>query len=94
MTKTAITVVQSHSLGQITLRITLRAAGYNGDSIAIQGSTTLSTVDARSLAESLVAFAEAADAKVAKKTAEEDRRKKWRDREIAAGRMKIMSWRG
>lgn len=88
-----ITITKSYSDGKVTVRVTLRIRGYNEESINMQGNTTLSTVEARSLATSLVAFAAAADAKVAKKAAEEDRRKKWRDREIAAGRMKIMSWR-
>lgn len=41
------------------------------------------------MARALVEEADRADAKVAAKKASEDRRQKWRDREVAAGRLKI-----
>ena len=57
----------------------------------LKGRADISTADARILAASLIAIADEADAKVAKAQAAEARRQKWRDREVAAGRIKIMS---
>ena len=80
-----INVKKSYRDGHVALGITL-----NDRSVKVAGSTDLSTSQARDLARSLIAEADRADAKVAAKSAKEDRRKKWRDREVAAGRIKIM----
>ena len=80
-----ISVKKSYRDGHVALNVTL-----NDRSVKVIGSTDLSAAQARELAESLIAEADRADAKVAAKAAKEDRRKKWRDREIAAGRIKIM----
>lgn len=78
----------------IELAIELRCGGYSADATAkIAARTTISTDEARALAEMLIQLADAADAKAAAKAAREERREKWREREIAAGRMKVMSAR-
>ena len=72
------------------MRVALQS-GWYGDHIKLEGTTDLTSAEARDLAASLVAEADRADAKVAAKTASDERRKKWRDREVAAGRLKIVS---
>jgi hypothetical protein len=51
----------------------------------------LTIEDARQLAASIIAAADAADAKLNKKKSESARKAKWRAREIAAGRMVVMT---
>ncbi len=52
----------------------------------------ISTTEARALAAALIAEADRADERAKKKADEETRRKAWRDREKAAGRMVEISW--
>lgn len=87
---TAVTVKASYRDGCVGIGIKLRCNGY-GDSARIEGSATITTEQARSLAQSLIAAADKEDAKTIAKAAAKDRRKKWRDREVAAGRMVSMS---
>lgn len=83
---------KSYKDGHVALAIRLRSGGW-GDSVKIEGSAELTSEQARALAHSLTELADASDAKVAAKAASEDRRRKWRYREIAAGRMVQMSAR-
>jgi hypothetical protein len=85
------TVTKSNKAGHIGLRVAMRAGGWTGASIAVQASANLSTTDARELAAALIRQADAEDAKVEKKQAHEVRRRKWKDREIAAGRIRILT---
>lgn len=59
--------------------------------IKIDGGSDLSTQQARDLAAALIEEADRSDARVEAKKASEDRRRKWRDREVAAGRMKVFN---
>ena len=86
----AITTKKSHKDGHVTVRLSLKSRGWPGDSIKVEGETDLSSAEARELAKSLIEEADRADAKVAAKAASDERRKKWRDREIAAGRLKVI----
>lgn len=86
---TAISVKKSYKEGNVAVRVSLRARGWQSDSIKVEGTTDLSSAQARELAKSLLAEADRADAKVEAKAASEARRKKWRDREVAAGRLKV-----
>lgn len=79
------TVKKSYRGGHVGLRFSVKA-----NYIKIEGGSDLSTEQARDLARILVDESDRADARVAAKKASEDRRQKWRDREIAAGRIKIM----
>lgn len=83
-------IKKSYRDGHVGLRFSVKASGWHGDSIRIDGGSDLSTAAARDLATALVEEANRADAKVAAQKASEERRHKWREREIAAGRMKIM----
>lgn len=87
---TQIGVKRSYKDGHVSVRINLKANGWKSDSINVQGGTDLTSAQARELAKSLLAEADRVDAKVAAKAASEARRKKWRDREVAAGRLKIV----
>lgn len=90
MSKQPFSVAKSYTDGRVTVRGTFKASGY-GASVKIECGQDITTEAARQLAGALVEAADLADAKVAKKTAEDVRRKEWRDREIAAGRMKIFT---
>lgn len=83
----AISAKKSYKDGHVSVRVSLKG-GY---SLKAEGTTELTSDQARELAKALLAEADRADAKVASKEASDARRKKWRDREIAAGRMKIIS---
>ena len=85
-----VAVKKSYKDGHVSLHVSLRAHGWKSDSIKIDGSTDLSSNQARELARALLAEADRADAKVEAKAASEARRKKWRDREVAAGRLKVI----
>lgn len=86
-------VKKSFRDGHVGLRFSVKASGWHGDNIRIDGGADLSTIDARSLAAALISEADRADAKVATKKASTERRQKWREREIAAGRLKIVTLR-
>lgn len=88
-----ITVHRSFSDGNVSISIRLRASNYGDASIKIEANTDLTTAQARTLAQELTAAADQADAKVAAKAAAAERRQKWRDREVASGRMKVLSAR-
>lgn len=82
-----LSVRKSYKDGCIALRISLKG-GYT---LKVDGSADLPTADARELAKAMIEECDKVDARVAAKAASEDRRRKWRDREVAAGRIKIMS---
>ena len=86
-----ITVKKAYKDGHIGVSVAMKASGWGPDRVKIEGSTDLTTAQARQLARALVEAADEADAKVARKAASEERRQKWRDREVAAGRLKIIS---
>ena len=87
---TQLSVKKSYKDGHVSVRVVLKAHGWKSDSLKIEGSTDLTSEQARELAKLLVAEADRTEAKVAAKAASEARRKKWRDREVAAGRLKIV----
>lgn len=84
------TVAKACESGRVRIRTRLRAGGF-GSSISVQGAADISTADARAFAADLIRQADEEDARVAKKQATEERRRKWREREIAAGRLRVMS---
>jgi hypothetical protein len=63
-----------------------------GESVKVEAKVSVSTEKARQIAAELISLAVEIDAKIAKEKAAEERRQKWREREIAAGRMKSMSF--
>ncbi len=85
-------VVKSYKDGHVGLRASMKGDG-RGDSIKMDAGTDLSSIRARDLAQALIEEANRADAKVATKKASDERRQKYRDREVAAGRMKIIQFR-
>ena len=62
-------------------------------SIKSKVSIHLTSIEARTLATDLVYFADQIDAKAAQEREAEARRAKWREREIASGRMKAVQWK-
>lgn len=90
MTRSSITAKRSSSEGQVALVIDLKASGWPGSiSARIKANAEVTSYQARELAAQLIALADEADAKTADRKAREERRKKWCDREIAAGRMVV-----
>src|SRR5688500_10240970 len=85
-----VTAKKSFRDGHVALGIALKARDWDSDSIRINASTDLTVGQARALARTLVLFADEAEAKVKRKAAKEASRRKWREREIAAGRMVLM----
>ena len=81
-------VKRSYKDSHVAVRVSMRA-GYHGDSARIDGATDISAAQARELATALTQEADRAEARAAAKKASEDRRQKWREREIAAGRLKV-----
>lgn len=77
--------------GCVAISVRMKSS-WIGDHIKLEGTTDLTAAQARDLAQSLHALADDADAKVAAKAAKAASRKKWQDREVAAGRMKIISF--
>lgn len=86
-----VAVKRSYKAGHVGLKVSLKSDGWRSDSIKVDGSADLSTDEARDLAAALIEAADREDEKAAKKAASEVRRRKWREREIAAGRMVMIS---
>lgn len=86
-----IVAKKSYRDGYVAIGVVLKCSGF-GDSAKITGVTDLTTEQARDLAQSIIRLADQADAKIAAKSTETDRRQKWYDREVAAGRMVV--WGG
>lgn len=92
MAKTPFTVTKGDRDGRVGIRCALRGSGaYSQADIQMQATTSLTTTEARELAAALIQQADAEDAKLLKKEQAEERRRKWHNREIAAGRMKVFS---
>ena len=81
----SLTAIRSYHAKCVAVRVHLRP-GY----ARIDATTNLTTDEARMFAKRLVELADLEDAAQAKKDASEERRKRWREREIAAGRMIVM----
>ena len=80
---------KSHREGCVGFSIKLKCNGW-GASARIEASEDITIAQARALAASLMALADAAEANVAAKASSEERRRKWREREISAGRMVVV----
>lgn len=83
-------VVKSYRDGCVSVSVNLSASGY-GPSVKVQCRAQISTIEARELAAELIAKADAEEAKQEKLLQTKERHDKWREREIAAGRIKVMS---
>lgn len=94
MTDKPILAKRSHRDGHIEVQMELSVRSFGGGCIRMKADTDISTESARQLAADIIRLSDEADAKIAKKKAAEERRQKWRDREIAAGRMRVVSLRG
>ncbi|CAH2606489.1 conserved protein of unknown function (plasmid) [Rhodovastum atsumiense] len=92
-TTAPVVAKKSFKDGHVAVGVQLRCRGFGNDSAKIDASTDLTTDQARALARSLVELAEQAEAKVAAKAAADERRRKCRDREVAAGRMVVIGGR-
>ena len=84
---TPISVKKAYKEGCVSISMKLSVRGYGYDHAKIEGSTNLTTAQARALAQELTALADREDGKVAEKAEKKRRRAAWMDREVAAGRM-------
>jgi hypothetical protein len=87
---TSISAIKSYKNGHVSVRVNLKSMGYYSDRVTVQGRTDMSSAEARDLAKALILEADRADAKVSAKVASDARRKKWRDREVSAGRLVLI----
>lgn len=92
MDKLPISVKRSYKDGCVSVSMALKASNI-GSHLRVEGSTDLTIDQARVLAHGLIFEADKADDKVKAKAASDERRQKYREREIAAGRLKVMSLR-
>ncbi len=81
---------KSYKDGHVSVAVKLKARGWNSDTIKTEGSTDITSAQARELGLALMQCADQADAKVDAKAKKEEGRRKYREREIAAGRMIVM----
>lgn len=83
---------KAYNNGYVSVGFNLKCrAWHNGCANAkIDGRTDITTIEARELASALIQCADEADAKVTKKAKHDENRKKYREREIAAGRMIVI----
>jgi hypothetical protein len=84
---------KSYKDGHVSVGVRLKSRGWHTGhaSIRLEGSADITSAQARELATALTLCADKADAKVAAKRKHEENRKKWREREVAAGRMIVMN---
>ena len=88
--KPPFTVKRAFRDASVRVAANLRVSD-RGEACAIEAAADISSIEARDLAAALIAAADRVDEVAAKKTSAEARRQAWRDREVAAGRMQIMS---
>lgn len=88
-----VAVRKSNSIDHIAISIRLACRDWRSGHAKIEAGTAITTEHARDLARELIALADSADARKAAKATSEARRRKWRDREIAAGRMIVLGAR-
>lgn len=81
---------KSYKEGHVAIRVTLKSGGWRGDAVKVEGGTDMPVNQARELARSIIELCDQADAKSAAKAASDERRRKYREREIAAGRMVVL----
>jgi ribosome-associated translation inhibitor RaiA len=91
MAKPLAKVQKSYQDGHVALRVTA-SASRRGQDASASVAVDLPLETARQLHADLGAAIEKEAAKVQAHLEREARRKAWRDREVAAGRMKIISW--
>lgn len=87
-----IVAKKSHKEGHVAIGIILKCRGWHSnDSAKVEGGTDITAAQARELAAALIECADKADAKVSAKAAHEERRRKYRERELAAGKMIVFN---
>ena len=89
--KSPFVVTRAYRNDAVKIGVSLRASAWNGPTIRMEASECISPAAARALAAALIAEADRVDAAEAKKAAAKARRAAWRERQIAAGRMKAMT---
>lgn len=90
--KTVVKVSKSFKDGHVALRVEAGAHSWGGgETVSASVSVDLDLATAKALQIAMGEAIEKEAAKVAAKQAYETRRKKWRDREIAAGRMQVFT---
>lgn len=89
--KSKIVIARAFGKQKVRIVLSLKPSLISAGTISVQAATEISTQEAREIAAALIFEADRADAIAAKKATAELRRQKWRQREIDAGRLKIMS---
>lgn len=91
MSKILAKVQKSYQDGHVKLRVEASAHNRHQEASATV-AVDLDMEAARNLAANLLLAVEKEEAKIKAKQDREARRKAWRDREVAAGRLKIISF--
>jgi hypothetical protein len=89
MPKLLAKVQKSYQDGHIKLRVDA-SASRRGHDVSVSAAVDLDLEAARWLSASLLVAVEKEEAKIKAHQEREARRKAWRDREVAAGRIKIL----
>lgn len=93
MPKLLAKVQKSYQDGHIKLRVDA-SASRRGQDVTASAAVDLDMEAARNLAANIMIAVEKEEAKVKAHQEREARRKAWRDREIAAGRLQVVSLTG
>ena len=91
MSKPTVTAAKGRTLVAVKVEASARDSYGGPVSIATKVSVEITTEAARKLAADILAIADLLDTAEAKEAAHQERRKKYQEREIAAGRMKVFS---
>jgi len=86
-----VKALKSGREGHIRIKITGRSHGWRSDDISATIAVDLDLETARAFHAEISAAIEKETAKVEAYQKREDRRKAWREREIAAGHMKVIT---
>jgi hypothetical protein len=92
MSKPLIKAMKAYRDGCVKVRVSASSYG-GGRDVSASVAVDLPLEVAKQFLAELATAIEKEEAKVKAKQDSEERRKKWRDREVAAGRLKIMSLR-
>lgn len=86
----AVSIKRAYADGCVKVAFVVDVYSH-GSSVRQKASIEITADEARVVAASLLAEADRVDGVATKKREQAIRRKKWRDREVAAGRMKIIT---
>jgi len=88
--KPQLNVKKSYKDGHVSIKFEIKSRRWNAQDLLVKGGVDITTEHARDLAALLIQYADNADSKTLAKKKSEENRQKYREREIAAGRMVVI----